>query len=152
MVQIHKWTEEQIKLIHDMVADNYTRSEIANELNTRYELKMTRNAIAGVLHRNPAPVVPISPAIKIARRMQHKMQEKQEKIEKEIVENEPVDGIMFSELSTYSCRYEISPPETPVVNFRFCGKRVDNICIPYCKEHMKLSYVPARKVYENKNQ
>lgn len=146
MSQSHKWTEEQIKMVQDLVLKNYSRSMVANFINEKYGVTITRSSIAGLLHRNPVVRPTVVKKVKSISKKQNNLEPV--KTIEPVVTTVVAEGISFDELTTYSCRYEISKHDTPASQFRFCGKIVPAFGVPYCSEHMKLSYVPARKIYE----
>ena len=157
------WTDERVETLKKLWAEGHSASQIAKELGG-----VTRNAVIGKVHRlglsgratpsrpvkrpprlaRPKPRVlpdgtvktpatqPASPTIAKAARDERALIEKLPPLELENGEKATVLN-----LSASMCKWPIGDPADP--NFAFCGRKAT--CGPYCAEHAKIAFQPARK-------
>lgn len=159
------WTEERVDILKKLWAEGHSASQIAKELGG-----VTRNAVIGKVHRlglsgratpsrpvkrpprlarpkprvmpdgtvkTPEPRVAASPTVARAAREDRAMIEALAPLELKNGEKATVLN-----LSASMCKWPIGDPADP--NFAFCGRKAD--CgSPYCAEHSRIAFQPARK-------
>lgn len=120
------WTEERVGVLKSLWGNGKSASEIAEILGG-----VTRNAVIGKAHRLglSAKKQPVPPKRRIIA-----------KVEPEI---EPITGgATIMSLTDRMCKWPIGDPKSN--EFRFCGRSV-RAGYPYCQEHVRVAYQPARK-------
>ena len=164
------WTEERVDVLKKLWAEGHSASQIAKQLGG-----VTRNAVIGKVHRlglsgratpsrpvkrpprlaRPKPQFVTNGAAKPAAARSTQPSEKSiaaaERAAMEALEPVPVkDGEAATILTIRDsmCKWPIGDPADP--NFAFCGRKAD--CGPYCKEHAKIAFQPARKRERKKSE
>ena len=123
------WTDERVEMLKKLWAEGKSASQIANHLGG-----VSRNAVIGKAHRlglsgRPSPIK--------ARKAVRKEPEKAA-----VPEEKPSPtGASILQLTERMCKWPIGDPADP--NFAFCGRKAE--CGPYCAEHAKIAFQPARK-------
>lgn len=157
------WTDERVDILKKLWAEGHSASQIAKELGG-----VTRNAVIGKVHRlglsgRATPSRPVKRPPRLARPKPRVLPDgtvKQGKAvavtptaarvareERELIEKLPPVELANGEkatvlnLSASMCKWPIGDPADP--NFAFCGRKAD--CGPYCAEHAKIAFQPARK-------
>jgi GcrA cell cycle regulator len=157
------WTDERIGTLKRMWAEGQSASQIAKELGG-----VTRNAVIGKVHRLglAGRTTPSRPVKRPPRLAQPKPKQEAPVIAaapapapilaKPVVKPQPApvmtkplnpvalaDGGHASILTLRDtmCKWPIGDPADP--KFAFCGRKSD--CGPYCAEHAKVAFQPARK-------
>ena len=155
------WTEERVEVLKKLWTEGHSASQIANQLGG-----VTRNAVIGKVHRlglsgrttpsrpvkrpprlsrpkprpqtepvsagNDAPRTPASQTARTALR-------DTEKLEPLALDNGEKANVL--NLSASMCKWPIGDPGDP--DFAFCGRRAT--CGPYCADHARIAFQPARK-------
>ncbi len=163
------WTDERINTLKRMWAEGQSASQIAKELTG-----VTRNAVIGKVHRlglagrttpsrpvkrpprlarpkPQAPAAPVAapvapppiPAPIVAKPAVAAAASAVPVISKPLSPLALADGGHASILTLRDtmCKWPIGDPADP--KFAFCGRKSD--CGPYCTEHAKVAFQPARK-------
>ncbi|MEM1105372.1 MAG: GcrA family cell cycle regulator [Pseudomonadota bacterium] len=157
------WTEDRVDVLKKLWAEGHSASQIAKELGG-----VTRNAVIGKVHRlglsgratpsrpvkrpprlaRPKPqVLPDgtvkTPQPKVANPTAHKAAREERALIEKLPPLELEDGSKATvlNLSKCMCKWPIGDPADP--NFAFCGRRATDG--PYCAEHAKIAFQPARK-------
>lgn len=157
------WTEDRVEMLKKLWSEGHSASQIAKELGG-----VTRNAVIGKVHRlglsgRATPSRPVKRPPRLARPKPRVLPDgtvkapasrpvtpgaaKLERSEKELIEKLPPLELPGGEtasvlnLSASMCKWPIGDPADP--NFAFCGRKSD--CGPYCAEHAKIAFQPARK-------
>ncbi|MAN46512.1 MAG: GcrA cell cycle regulator [Alphaproteobacteria bacterium] len=159
------WTEERVSVLKKLWAEGHSASQIAKQLGG-----VTRNAVIGKVHRlglsgRATPSRPVKRPPRLARPKPRVMPDgsvKQaapavaetveprtapERTPADIMAPLPplqqADGEPASILTLRDsmCKWPIGDPADP--KFAFCGRKAD--CGPYCAEHAKVAFQPARK-------
>ncbi|MEO0786296.1 MAG: GcrA family cell cycle regulator [Pseudomonadota bacterium] len=158
------WTEDRVDVLKKLWAEGHSASQIAKELGG-----VTRNAVIGKVHRlglsgRATPSRPVKRPPRLARPKPRVMPDgtvktpepkvanpslaKAAKEERALIEKLPPlelkDGSKATVLNISSsmCKWPIGDPADP--NFAFCGRRSQDGS-PYCAEHSKIAFQPARK-------
>ncbi|KCZ53618.1 GcrA cell cycle regulator [Hyphomonas beringensis] len=167
------WTEERVSVLKKLWAEGHSASQIAKQLGG-----VTRNAVIGKVHRlglsgRATPSRPVKRPPRLARPKPRVMPDGSVKqaapAAAETVEPSPApverapadimaplpplqqaDGEPASILTLRDsmCKWPIGDPADP--KFAFCGRKAD--CGPYCAEHAKVAFQPARKRDTRKSQ
>lgn len=157
------WTDERVESLKKLWAEGHSASQIAKELGG-----VTRNAVIGKVHRlglsgRATPSRPVKRPPRLARPKPRVLPDgtvkaaepaaatptaaKAAKDERALIEKLPPVELPGGEkatvlnLSGSMCKWPIGDPADP--NFAFCGRKSD--CGPYCAEHAKIAFQPARK-------
>ncbi|HAE95416.1 MULTISPECIES: GcrA family cell cycle regulator [Hyphomonas] len=157
------WTEERVSVLKKLWAEGHSASQIAKQLGG-----VTRNAVIGKVHRlglsgratpsrpvkrpprlaRPKPRVLPDGSVKVAAPAAPETPEVRPAAERtEVMAPLPplqqADGEPASILTLRDsmCKWPIGDPADP--KFAFCGRKAD--CGPYCSEHAKVAFQPARK-------
>jgi GcrA cell cycle regulator len=134
-----------------------TCSRIASELNDKFSIALTRNAVIGKMQRlglvKPGPPLPPSPPPKPPRRRKPPQQIARAAVvsESAMTETEPTDHDLdiplaqrraLFDLENHHCRWPIGNPGHP--GFFFCGATDADLAgsRPYCAYHDALSRPP----------
>ena len=155
------WTEDRVEVLKKLWAEGHSASQIAKELGG-----VTRNAVIGKVHRlglsgratpsrpvkrpprlaRPKPrVLPdgtvktVKPAVSPAPGASIAEREEIERLDPMPLENGDTATVLT--LRDSMCKWPIGDPADP--NFAFCGRKAT--CGPYCAEHAKVAFQPARK-------
>ena len=158
------WTEERVSVLKKLWAEGHSASQIAKQLGG-----VTRNAVIGKVHRlglsgRATPSRPVKRPPRLARPKPRVMPDGSVKVAAPAVpektETRPIerstevmaplpplqqaDGEPASILTLRDsmCKWPIGDPADP--NFGFCGHKATGDS-PYCAEHAKLAFQPARK-------
>lgn len=126
------WTEERVALLRQLWGEGKTAAEIAKALGG-----VTRNAVIGKAHR-----------LKLSNRVSPIQQNNKKPVVHEIkpeprrvVEVIAPGGVQMVDLREKMCRWPMGDPKDP--EFRFCGA-TSVAGLPYCHDHAKAAYQPAR--------
>jgi len=157
------WTEERVDVLKKLWAEGHSASQIAKELGG-----VTRNAVIGKVHRlglsgRATPSRPVKRPPRLARpkprvlpdgtvktaepKVANPSVARAAKEERALIEKLPPVELENGEkatvlnLSGSMCKWPIGDPADP--NFAFCGRRAEGS--PYCAEHAKIAFQPARK-------
>ncbi len=156
------WTDERVAMLKKLWAEGHSASQIAQQLGG-----VTRNAVIGKVHRlglsgRATPSRPVRRPPRLARAKPRldtggtaretavttSPAERTRASERaEILAALPPlqldDGKTASVLTIRDsmCKWPIGDPGDP--GFAFCGRKAD--CGPYCSEHAKIAFQPARK-------
>ena len=161
------WTEERVETLKKLWAEGHSASQIAKELGG-----VTRNAVIGKVHRlglsgRATPSRPVKRPPRLARpkprflpdgsvaaakpaagqsRQGAPLTATPQAEKAEIEKLRPLeldDGTVptVMNLRDSMCKWPIGDPADP--SFAFCGRKAD--CGPYCKDHAKVAFQPARK-------
>jgi len=153
------WTEDRVEVLKKLWAEGHSASQIAKELGG-----VTRNAVIGKVHRlglsgRATPSRPVKRPPRLARPKPRVLADGTVKAPKpaaipgltavareEIEHLEPLpldDGETATVLTIRDsmCKWPIGDPADP--KFAFCGRKAN--CGPYCAEHAKVAFQPARK-------
>ncbi len=157
------WTEERVETLKKLWAEGHSASQIANRLGG-----VTRNAVIGKVHRlglsgratpsrpvkrpprlarpKPRPNATAAPAVaKAAPSSSAPRRPADAEIAAAAAlppltgDNGETAGILT--IRDSMCKWPIGDPAD--ANFAFCGRKAE--CGPYCKEHAKVAFQPARK-------
>ncbi|MEM9669004.1 MAG: GcrA family cell cycle regulator [Pseudomonadota bacterium] len=158
------WTEDRVDVLKKLWAEGHSASQIAKQLGG-----VTRNAVIGKVHRlglsgRATPSRPVKRPPRLARPKPKFAATATTVKATETRENQPNDRTIAAaekaalaaltplplndgEAATVltirdsMCKWPIGDPADP--NFAFCGRKAD--CGPYCKEHAKVAFQPAKK-------
>lgn len=160
------WTEERVTVLKKLWAEGHSASQIAKQLGG-----VTRNAVIGKVHRlglsgRATPSRPVKRPPRLARPKPRIMPDGTVKtptpaeparpaakapaaapVEREVMAPLPPlkladgDAATILTLRDSMCKWPIGDPADP--KFAFCGRKAD--CGPYCDEHAKVAFQPARK-------
>ncbi len=157
------WTEERVTLLKKLWAEGHSASQIAKQLGG-----VSRNAVIGKVHRlglsgRTTPSRPVKRPPRLARPRPRLMADGTVTLPAAAATTgetppavfrplpEPVslpplaleDGAAATILTLREsmCKWPIGDPADP--KFAFCGRKAD--CGPYCAEHAKVAFQPARK-------
>jgi GcrA cell cycle regulator len=156
------WTEERVEVLKKLWAEGHSASQIAKELGG-----VTRNAVIGKVHRlglsgratpsrpvrrpprlaRPKPRIQSDGSVsaqKPARLPPEPTQRNAEKAALIALPPKPLaDGEAASILTLRDsmCKWPIGDPADP--KFAFCGRKASGG--PYCSEHAKVAFQPAKK-------
>ena len=164
------WTDERVEVLKQLWAEGHSASQIAKQLGG-----VTRNAVIGKVHRlglsgRATPSRPVKRPPRLARPKPRVMPdgtvtmptpavtipiEQARPVERTamIAPLPPLkladgDAATILTLRDSMCKWPIGDPADP--KFAFCGRKSD--CGPYCSEHAKVAFQPARKRDTKKNQ
>lgn len=163
------WTEERVTVLKKLWAEGHSASQIAKQLGG-----VTRNAVIGKVHRlglsgRATPSRPVKRPPRLARPKPRMMPDGSVKAPAAAIPERPVvaktpalreplsaplpplrladgDAATILTLRDSMCKWPIGDPADP--KFAFCGRKSD--CGPYCDEHAKLAFQPARKREQKK--
>ena len=158
------WTDERVSALKKLWAEGHSASQIAKQLGG-----VTRNAVIGKVHRlglsgratpsrpvkrpprlaRPKPRILPDGSVKVAApQLPEHVAEPRTVIERPVsvaplpplamADGEPATILT---LRDSMCKWPIGDPADP--KFAFCGRKAD--CGPYCAEHAKVAFQPARK-------
>ena len=157
------WTEDRVEVLKKLWAEGHSASQIAKELGG-----VTRNAVIGKVHRlglsgRATPSRPVKRPPRLARpkpRIQPDgsviTPKPQRVVPEEVLKpNEKVamlaalppqpladgEAATILTLRDSMCKWPIGDPADP--KFAFCGRK--STCGPYCAEHAKVAFQPAKK-------
>lgn len=156
------WTDERVETLKKLWAEGHSASQIAKELGG-----VTRNAVIGKVHRlglsgRSTPSRPVKRPPRLARPKPRVLPDgtvkpspseatptaaRAAREERALIEKLPPvdlpDGQKATvlNLSASMCKWPIGDPADP--SFAFCGRKAE--CGPYCSEHAKIAFQPARK-------
>jgi len=153
------WTEDRVEVLKKLWAEGHSASQIAKELGG-----VTRNAVIGKVHRlglsgRATPSRPVKRPPRLARPKPQVLPDGTVKAPKptrapgmapslreEIEQLEPLplengDAATVLTLRDSMCKWPIGDPADP--KFAFCGRKACSG--PYCAEHAKVAFQPARK-------
>ena len=164
------WTEDRVEVLKKLWAEGHSASQIAKQLGG-----VTRNAVIGKVHRlglsgRATPSRPVKRPPRLARPKPQVMADgtvrtpaakppstvrdtpsSVEKAAMAALEPKPLsDGEAASILTIRDtmCKWPIGDPADP--SFAFCGRKAE--CGPYCGEHAKVAFQPARKRERKKSE
>jgi hypothetical protein len=143
-----KHSDEKLKKIADMWAENYTSSQIAKEFN------LTRSAVMGMIYRmkKAGLVDPFSHKV-VAKPKPEPKRKPKPVVEKKgvstkrtppiFIKPKPVGHVPLTlmQLKNNSCRYVVNDGHAS--QFLFCGKPKEKGS--YCMEHANLCYIKPHK-------
>ncbi len=158
------WTEERVTALKKLWAEGHSASQIAKQLGG-----VTRNAVIGKVHRlglsgRTTPSRPVKRPPRLAR------PKPKFSADGSVIQAAPAAALRADaadpaaerlpaavslpplQLETGApatiltlrdsmCKWPIGDPADP--NFAFCGRKAE--CGPYCAEHAKIAFQPARK-------
>lgn len=157
------WTEDRVEVLKKLWAEGHSASQIAKELGG-----VTRNAVIGKVHRlglsgRATPSRPVKRPPRLARpkpRIQPDGSVVTPKPQRAVAETDlkpnekvamltalPPQPLADGEAATIltlrdsMCKWPIGDPADP--KFAFCGRKAT--CGPYCAEHAKIAFQPAKK-------
>mgnify|MGYP001802903017 CR=1 FL=1 len=159
------WTEDRVEVLKKLWAEGHSASQIANQLGG-----VTRNAVIGKVHRlglsgRATPSRPVKRPPRLARPKPRVLPDGSvktpaaataaapkpdlmKKIEKEaLIAALPPAPVADGEAATIltlrdsMCKWPIGDPADP--QFAFCGRK--SASGPYCAEHAKVAFQPAKK-------
>lgn len=157
------WTEDRVEVLKKLWAEGHSASQIAKELGG-----VTRNAVIGKVHRlglsgRATPSRPVKRPPRLARpkpRIQPDgsvITPKPQRVvaEAPLKQNEKVamlaamppqpladgEAATILTLRDSMCKWPIGDPADP--KFAFCGRK--STSGPYCSEHAKVAFQPAKK-------
>ncbi|MFT5775058.1 GcrA family cell cycle regulator [Hyphomonas sp.] len=164
------WTDERVEVLKKLWAEGHSASQIAKQLGG-----VTRNAVIGKVHRlglsgRATPSRPVKRPPRLARPKPRVMPDGSvtmptPAVTTPIEQARPVErtamiaplpplkladggAATILTLRDSMCKWPIGDPADP--KFAFCGRKSD--CGPYCSEHAKVAFQPARKRDTKKNQ
>jgi len=164
------WTEDRVEVLKKLWAEGHSASQIAKELGG-----VTRNAVIGKVHRlglsgRATPSRPVKRPPRLARpkpRIQPDgsvVTPKPQRLMPETVLKPTEKVAMLSALPPHPlsdgeaatiltlrdsmCKWPIGDPADP--KFAFCGRKSSDG--PYCSEHAKVAFQPAKKREKKKSQ
>jgi len=166
------WTDERVNVLKKLWAEGHSASQIAKQLGG-----VTRNAVIGKVHRlglsgRATPSRPVKRPPRLARPKPRLMPDGTVTTPAPAVTAPPVEqakpaadrAVMTAPLPPMRladggaatiltlrdsmCKWPIGDPADP--KFAFCGRKSD--CGPYCSEHAKVAFQPARKRDTKKSQ
>lgn len=155
------WTDDRVETLKKLWAEGHSASQIANQLGG-----VTRNAVIGKVHRlglsgRTTPSRPVKRPPRLARPKPRSQKVAaaapgQSSAQPAATESRPApaekvtlpplkleNGETASILNIREsmCKWPIGDPADP--NFAFCGRKAE--CGPYCAEHAKVAFQPAKK-------
>ncbi len=158
------WTEDRVDVLKKLWAEGHSASQIAKQLGG-----VTRNAVIGKVHRlglsgratpsrpvkrpprlaKPKPQVlpdgsvrtPAARAPKTSTGDSLKAAEKAAMVALPPLPLNDGEAATILTLRDSMCKWPIGDPADPA--FAFCGRKAE--CGPYCKDHAKVAFQPARK-------
>ena len=156
------WTDERVNALKKLWAEGHSASQIAKQLGG-----VTRNAVIGKVHRlglsgRATPSRPVKRPPRLARPKPRVLADgsvsvpapastaSPETRAPEAIPEAPTlppleqaDGepATILTLRDSMCKWPIGDPADP--KFAFCGRKAT--CGPYCEEHAKIAFQPARK-------
>lgn len=156
------WTEERVEVLKKLWAEGHSASQIAKELGG-----VTRNAVIGKVHRlglsgRATPSRPVKRPPRLARPKPRlgadgsvitpkpsrpaadSIPLSAERAALAALPPEPLEDGEAATILTIRdsmCKWPIGDPADP--KFAFCGRK--STCGPYCAEHAKLAFQPAKK-------
>ncbi|KCZ92726.1 GcrA family cell cycle regulator [Hyphomonas johnsonii] len=164
------WTDERVNVLKKLWAEGHSASQIAKQLGG-----VTRNAVIGKVHRlglsgRATPSRPVKRPPRLARPKPRLMPdgtvttpaaaapaptEHARPVERPAM-IAPLPPLKLADggaatiltLRDSMCKWPIGDPADP--KFAFCGRKSD--CGPYCAEHAKVAFQPARKRDQKKSQ
>lgn len=165
------WTEDRVDVLKKLWAEGHSASQIAKQLGG-----VTRNAVIGKVHRlglsgRATPSRPVKRPPRLARPKPQVQADGTVRtaparapstpggdaikvVEKAAMAALPPMPLGDGEAATIltlrdsMCKWPIGDPADPA--FAFCGRKSD--CGPYCKDHAKVAFQPARKRERKKSQ
>jgi GcrA cell cycle regulator len=164
------WTDERVNVLKKLWAEGHSASQIAKQLGGD-----TRNAVIGKVHRlglsgRATPSRPVKRPPRLARPKPRLMPDgtvtmptpaittpiEQAKPVERTAMIAPLPPLRLADggaatiltLRDSMCKWPIGDPADP--KFAFCGRKSD--CGPYCSEHAKVAFQPARKRDTKKSQ
>ena len=164
------WTDERVNVLKRLWAEGHSASQIAKQLGG-----VTRNAVIGKVHRlglsgRATPSRPVKRPPRLARPKPRLMPDgsvtmptpavtapvEQAKPVERTTMIAPLPPLKLADggaatiltLRDSMCKWPIGDPADP--KFAFCGRKSD--CGPYCSEHAKVAFQPARKRDTKKSQ
>lgn len=164
------WTEDRVDVLKKLWAEGHSASQIAKQLGG-----VTRNAVIGKVHRlglsgRATPSRPVKRPPRLARpkpqvtagaspnqterRSTPAAKGGISPVEKAAMQALPPLPLNDGEAATIltirdsMCKWPIGDPADPA--FAFCGRKAE--CGPYCKEHAKIAFQPARKRERKKSE
>jgi GcrA cell cycle regulator len=164
------WTDDRVTVLKKLWAEGHSASQIAKQLGG-----VTRNAVIGKVHRlglsgRATPSRPVKRPPRLARPKPRVMPDGSVKTPTPAVQEqrpsikpaeqfamvaalppmEQSDGEPASILTIRDsmCKWPIGDPADP--KFAFCGRKSEGS--PYCTEHAKLAFQPARKRVRKQSQ
>ena len=166
------WTDERVNVLKKLWAEGHSASQIAKQLGG-----VTRNAVIGKVHRlglsgRATPSRPVKRPPRLARPKPRLMPdgtvttpapavtappvEQAKPAAERAVMTAPLPPMRLADggaatiltLRDSMCKWPIGDPADP--KFAFCGRKSD--CGPYCTEHAKVAFQPARKRDTKKSQ
>ncbi len=167
------WTEDRVDVLKKLWAEGHSASQIAKQLGG-----VTRNAVIGKVHRlglsgratpsrpvkrpprlaRPKPQIMADGTVKTpapARTLVASQAASERAVAKAAMDALPPlpqgDGEAATVLTLRDsmCKWPIGDPADPA--FAFCGRKADDGG-PYCKEHAKVAFQPARKREKKKSE
>lgn len=159
------WTDERVSALKKLWAEGHSASQIAKQLGG-----VTRNAVIGKVHRlglsgRATPSRPVKRPPRLARPKPRVLPDGSVKVPapqaperpaeapRTVIERQeplaPLPPLTMADgepatiltLRDSMCKWPIGDPADP--KFAFCGRKAD--CGPYCAEHAKVAFQPARK-------
>ncbi|MEM8616288.1 MAG: GcrA family cell cycle regulator [Pseudomonadota bacterium] len=158
------WTEDRVDVLKKLWAEGHSASQIAKQLGG-----VTRNAVIGKVHRlglsgRATPSRPVKRPPKLARPKPRLQPDGSVAAQKppaapaeKTADGVPDKAVMLAALPPQPladgeaatiltlrdsmCKWPIGDPADP--NFAFCGRKAT--CGPYCAEHAKIAFQPAKK-------
>jgi GcrA cell cycle regulator len=157
------WTDERVSALKKLWSDGLSASQIAKQIGG-----VTRNAVIGKVHRlglsgRSTPSRPVKRPPRLARPKPRAAETTlapaviapppRAELPLAVQARTPVGGplgpLVLSDgahasiltLRDTMCKWPIGDPADP--KFAFCGRKSD--CGPYCTEHAKVAFQPARK-------
>ncbi|MEO1015923.1 MAG: GcrA family cell cycle regulator [Pseudomonadota bacterium] len=153
------WTEERVEALKKLWTEGHSASQIAKQLGG-----VTRNAVIGKVHRlglsgratpsrpvkrpprlaRPKPRPGAAPATQAEARPTIAARLREEAaLAAALPPAKTADGEAATILTLRDsmCKWPIGDPADP--SFAFCGRKAE--CGPYCAEHAKVAFQPAKK-------
>lgn len=163
------WTEDRVDVLKKLWAEGHSASQIARQLGG-----VTRNAVIGKVHRlglsgRATPSRPVKRPPRLARPKPQFVSQPvaasgsgqrpaatavPTAVEKAAMAALPPLPLKDGEAATIltirdsMCKWPIGDPADPA--FAFCGRKAD--CGPYCQDHAKVAFQPARKRDRKRNE
>lgn len=165
------WTEDRVEVLKKLWAEGHSASQIAKELGG-----VTRNAVIGKVHRlglsgRATPSRPVKRPPRLARPKPRVQPDGTVVMPKPspaalgaaplgtaekaaMVAALPPKTLADGEAATIltlrdsMCKWPIGDPADP--KFAFCGRK--STCGPYCEEHAKVAFQPAKKRERKKSE
>ncbi|MDJ0920151.1 MAG: GcrA family cell cycle regulator [Henriciella sp.] len=163
------WTEDRVEVLKKLWAEGHSASQIAKELGG-----VTRNAVIGKVHRlglsgratpsrpvkrpprlaRPKPRVQPDGSVVTPRPAAPSSDAQTRTVEKAVMVTLPPQPLADGEAATIltlrdsMCKWPIGDPADP--KFAFCGRKAT--CGPYCAEHAKVAFQPAKKRERKKSE